>query len=230
VSDDTGGDDTLNDVTLNDDAAAGTPVGDRVATIEQLERLFRPPGERALAKELSAIDAGIAAFIDRCPFLVLATANGAGSIDASPRGGPPGFVRRLDDHHIAIPDLNGNNRLDSYRNLIEHPWAGVLLIIPGKDETLRINGPAVLTTDPELLAGFTTELRTPKLALVVEAAEIYGHCAKAFRRGGVWDPATWAEVEDAPDLAAMYACTWNLDADRMRATLARVYAEDLAQD
>lgn len=214
----------------NDVDKHSTPAGGRVETIEQLERLFRPPGERALAKELSAIDAGIAAFIDRSPFLVLATANGAGSIDASPRGGPPGFVRRLDDHHIAIPDLNGNNRLDSYRNLIEHPWAGVLLIIPGKDETLRINGPAVLTTDPGLLAGFTTELRTPKLALVVEAAEIYGHCAKAFRRGGVWDPATWADDEDAPDLAAMYACTWDLDADRMRATLARTYAEDLAQD
>jgi PPOX class probable FMN-dependent enzyme len=205
-------------------------VPGRISTLEQLEALYRQPGKRAVSKQFSAIDQGMATFIDRCPFVVLATSNGHGSVDASPRGGPPGFVRRLDDRHIAIPDLNGNNRLDSYRNLVAHPYAGVLMIVPGKDETLRINGRAVLTTDPDLLAGFTKELRTPKMALVIETAEIYGHCAKAFRRGAVWQPAAWGEIADAPDLAAMYACTWSIDEEEIRATLGASYDDDLSRD
>ena len=205
-------------------------VADRIQTLEQLEVLYRRPSERALSKQFSSIDPGMAAFIDRSPFIVLATTNANGSVDASPRGGPPGFVRRLDDRYIAIPDLNGNNRLDSYRNLIEHPYAGILMIVPGQDETLRINGPAVLSTDPDLLAGFTGELRAPKMAIVIETAEIYGHCAKAFRRGVVWQPEAWAEPGEAPDLAAMYACAWSMDEDVMRATLEPTYDDDLSRD
>ena len=202
----------------------------RVETLDQLTSLFRAPGGRAVDKQLDHITDGMAAFIDRAPFLVLSTADGRGSVDASPRGGPPGFVRRLDDRHIAIPDLNGNNRIDSYRNLIEHPYAGVLVIVPGKDETLRINGPAAITTDPDLLAGFTQELRTPKLAVVVETEEIYGHCAKAFRRGRMWQPDRWTELDDAPDLAAIYACQWDIDENDIRARLASTYADDLSHD
>ena len=139
-------------------------------------------------------------------------------------------MRCLDDHHIAIPDLNGNNRLDSYRNLIEHPFAGVLMMVPGKDETLRINGPAVLTIDPELLASFTEELRTPKMALVIETAEIYGHCAKAFRRASMWDPDSWGELEDAPDLAGMYLGAADTGGDEFRSSLEAAYATGLALD
>lgn len=201
-----------------------------VTTLEQLTSLYREPSEGALGKQVSAIDDGMAALIDRSPFLVLATSDGAGSVDASPRGGPPGFVRRLDDRHIAIPDLNGNNRLDSYRNIVRHPWAGVLMIVPGKDETLRVNGPAAITTDADILAGFTKELRPPKAAIVVETAEVYGHCAKAFRRARMWDPEAWAALADAPDLAAMYAGAWNVDESEMRDTLERVYDDDLAAD
>lgn len=205
-------------------------VPGRIETLEQLEALYRRPSERAVSKQFSSIDPGIAAFIDRSPFIVLATTNASGSVDASPRGGPPGFVRRLDDRRIAIPDLNGNNRLDSYRNLIEHPYAGVLMLVPGQDETLRINGPAALSTDPDLLAGFTNELRTPKMAVVIETAEIYGHCSKAFRRGAVWRPDAWGEFGEAPDLAAMYACAWSVDENKMRATLEASYDDDLSRD
>ena len=111
-------------------------IGDRVETHEQLGELFREPSAGARGKERSALDEPMADFVDRSPFCLLATSNGAGSVDVSPRGGPPGFVRRLDDRHVAIPDLNGNNRLDSYRNLVEHPYAGLLLLVPGVDETL----------------------------------------------------------------------------------------------
>jgi PPOX class probable FMN-dependent enzyme len=205
-------------------------VPGRIETLEQLEGLYRKPSEGAVGKEHSSIDEGMVAFIERCPFLVLATTNGDGSVDASPRGGPAGFVRRLDDRHIAIPDLNGNNRLDSYRNLIQHPYAGVLMIVPGKDETLRINGPAALTIDPDLLGGFSDELRTPKMALVIETAEIYGHCAKAFRRASMWDPESWRELEDAPDLAGMYLGTGNTGGDQLRASLEAAYTTGLALD
>jgi PPOX class probable FMN-dependent enzyme len=202
----------------------------RIETLDELTALYRAPSGGAISKQLDHIDAGMEAFIDLSPFLVLATSDGAGSLDASPRGGPPGFVRRLDDRHIAIPDLNGNNRLDSYRNIVTHGRAGVLMVVPGKNETLRINGPAVITTDPELLAGFTKELRTPKAAIVIETAEIYGHCAKAFRRGNLWDSSSWAALEPAPDLAAMYTCIWNVDETTIRDSLAADYEQGLAAD
>lgn len=202
----------------------------RIDTLDQLTALFRAPGGRAVDKQLDRITTAMAAFIDRSPFLVLATADGRGSVDASPRGGPAGFVRRLDDRHVAIPDLNGNNRIDSYRNLVAHPYAGVLMMVPGLEETLRINGPATITTDPDLLGGFTKELRPPKLAVVIEIAEIFGHCAKAFRRGRVWQPDRWGDFADAPDLAAIYACQWSMGEDEIRTRLADTYADDLAHD
>ncbi len=202
----------------------------RIDTLEQLTAHYREPGQRALDKQVDRLDEAMEAFIERSPFCVLATTNGAGSVDASPRGGPPGFVRVLDERHVAVPDLNGNNRLDSYRNVIEHPYVGLLVIVPGKDETLRINGPATLTDDPDLLAGFTRELRTPELALVVETAEVYGHCAKAFRRGKVWEPAAWPNFDGAPDLAGMYATAWGYDEGQMRDLLETTYADDLSRD
>ena len=112
--------------------------------------------------------------------------------------------------------------------MIAHPWVGLLMVVPGKDETLRINGPAALTADPEILGGFTQELRPPKLAMVIEVAEVFGHCAKAFRRANAWHPAEWEAGEDAPDLAAMYACHWNLDEETVRTGLEASYDGDLA--
>jgi PPOX class probable FMN-dependent enzyme len=205
-------------------------VPGQVDTIEQLESLYRAPGAGAAGKVMPSLNDGMAAFVDRCSFLVMATTDGRGSVDASPRGGPAGFVRRLDDRHVAIPDLNGNNRLDSLRNIVVFPWVGLLMVVPGQEETLRINGPAALTTDTDLLAGFTNELRTPKLAIVVETAEVYGHCAKAFKRSNMWRPDEWLIADEPADLAAMYACVWNADEEAIRANLAQSYASDLAAD
>lgn len=201
-----------------------------VGSLDDLVALYRPPSDLAAAKSTTAIDAASARFIDRCPFLVLSTAGADGSVDASPRGGPPGFVQRLDERHVAIADLNGNNRLDSLRNIVANPWAGLLLIVPGNDETLRINGPAGLTTAADILSGFTAELRVPKLAVVVETAEVFGHCAKAFRRSGLWDPDSWTALADAPDLAEIYTCQHGGDAAVMRPELAEGYDQELALD
>ena len=202
----------------------------RVDTLDELTAMYPQPSETAVGKQLDRIDDGLAAFIDLSPFLVLSTTDGGESVDASPRGGPPGFVRRLDDRHIAIPDLNGNNRLDSYRNIVAHGRAGVLMIVPGKDETLRVNGPAAITTDADILTGFTKELRVAKAAIVIETAEIYGHCAKAFRRSQLWEPEAWGALHAAPDLAAMYSCAWSIDESAMRDVLEETYESDLAQD
>lgn len=203
----------------------------RIETVDQLERMYRKPSPRAANKVTARIDEATARFISFCPFVVLSTSSAGGTVDASPRGGPPGFMKVLDEHHVALPDLGGNNRLDSFRNIIENPHVALLLIVPGKEETIRINGPAYLSINPDLLAGFTEELRPPKVALVVETVEVYGHCAKAFRRSGLWQPASWTAVERAPDLAEIYACQFkDNDASEMRLALERSYAESLAED
>ena len=201
-----------------------------ITELADLEKRFRPPRERVLAKVFDRIDEASARFIDLCPFLVLSTSDGV-SIDASPRGGPPGFIRRLDDRHVAIPDLIGNNRLDSFRNIVTHGQAALLLVVPGKEETLRINGAATLSDDSDLLDSFTAELRRPKVALVVRTDELYGHCAKAFRRANLWRPETWDALSGAPDLAELYACQFDgIDETEIRAVVAEIYDTELASD
>jgi predicted pyridoxine 5'-phosphate oxidase superfamily flavin-nucleotide-binding protein len=121
---------------------------------------------------------------------------------------------------VAVPDLGGNNRLDSYANIVANGHAGLLFVVPTRDETVRVNGPAVLTTDPAVLDRGHPGLRRPSLALVVETEEVFGHCAKAFRRAGLWQPETWEGYALAPDYAEMYACqVAGVDAAAMRAEL-----------
>lgn len=197
----------------------------------QLRERYRQPSERARDKVRDRIDEASARFIARSPFLVLATADALGRCDVSPRGGPPGFVAVLDERHVAVPDLGGNNRLDSATNLLANPYASLLFIVPGKDETLRVAGPAVLSDDPEVLDRTHLELRRPKMALVVETAELFGHCAKAFRRSRLWDPSLPEELADAPDLAEIYACqNERVDADAYRRELAEVYEQALRSE
>ncbi len=205
-------------------------ITNRITDLAGLRELYREPSTGAANKVFDTIDESSAAFIDRCPFVVISTTDGAESIDASPRGGPPGFIQRLDDRHIAIPDLNGNNRLDSLENIVACPHVGLLLVMPGKDETLRINGPATLTTDPSVLDVFTAELRRPKLAIVVEVAELYGHCAKAFRRAEVWNPESWVGHAAAPDLADIAGRQFGMEREGIRTALEKSYDADLALD
>src|SRR5262245_28384041 len=142
-----------------------------------LHALYAAPRERALKKQLTAIDVHARRFIELSPFLVLASA-GTGGIDASPRGGAPGFVRVVDARTLWIPDSPGNNRIDSLDNIVERGDVGLLFMIPGVDETLRINGRATLTTDAATLARCADARRTPKLVIRVDVREVYLHCAK----------------------------------------------------
>ena len=174
------------------------PFQATVDTMAALREIYREPHQLVIDKKVTALTEPIQRFIASAPFCLLATSDTDGLCDVSPRGGPPGFVRVLDEQRIVIPDLTGNNLIDSLSNIVANGNVGLLFVIPGRDETLRLEGKAVLTTDPALLALWDDELRTPKVAIGIEVRTAYMHCAKAFRRGRVWDAESWSEL-DAPD-------------------------------
>lgn len=168
-----------------------------------LRGLYAPVHDLAVKKERQTLGPNAQAFIRRSPFLCIGTQGKGGKADVSPRGDAAGFVRILDDKTVAIPDRPGNNRLDTLDNIVANPSVGLLFIIPGFDETLRLNGRASLTTQPELLEGMAVDGRLPKLAIVVEVDEVFLHCAKAFRRSRLWDPACQQDRQEMPSLMQM---------------------------
>jgi uncharacterized protein len=156
-----------------------------ITTIEELEALYDKPAGASLAKEIDHISEHYRTFIEKAPFFVLAS-SGASGLDCSPRGDPAGFVRVLDSKRVLIPDRRGNNRLDSLRNLIDDPRVSLLFLIPGVNETLRINGRARIIVDEELAASFAINERTPKVLIEVTADRVYFQCAKALVRSRLW--------------------------------------------
>jgi len=164
-----------------------------ITNLEQLRDIYPPPKQRTIDKELDHLDAHCRRFISLSPFAIVSSAAADGRCDASPKGGPPGFTRVLDHHRLLIPDATGNRRLDGFQNMLENPHVGILFLIPGMGETLRVNGRVELTRDPELLDGLQTGGHPAKLALIVHAEQVYLHCAKALIRSALWDPETWAE-------------------------------------
>lgn len=168
-----------------------------------LRALFPPVHDLAARKSLDHLDPHALDFLRRAPFLCLGTRDGAGQADVSPRGDPAGFVRVLDARTLAIPDRPGNNRLDSLANIVADPEVALLFLIPGFDETLRINGHARLSTDPELLEAMAVQGRAPRLAIVVAVREVFLHCAKALRRARLWDRESLQDRAEMPSLAKM---------------------------
>jgi PPOX class probable FMN-dependent enzyme len=175
----------------------------KITTVDALRELYPAPRERAVRKQLDHLDPHCRAFISLSPFVVLATASPAGSLDASPRGGRPGFVRVSEGGELLIPDSPGNNRLDSLENIVGTGRAGLLFLIPGVDETLRVNGRAVLSVDPAVLARVADERRTPKVVVRIEVEEAYLHCAKAFMRSRLWAPDAQVAREALPTIGQM---------------------------
>lgn len=173
-----------------------------VSSEDELRDLYPEPSERALRKALDGLDEHCLAFIAASPFMVLATAAADGRCDASPRGGPAGFVKVLDGR-LLVPDLPGNRRLDTHTNVVANGHVGLLFMIPGLDETLRVNGSAALTRDPAALAAAEVEGRTPLVVLAVEVEQAYVHCGKAFRRSGLWQPEGWPDRAELPSPARM---------------------------
>lgn len=174
-----------------------------ITTLEALRVLHGPVGSRSARKELSQLDAHAARFIGLSPFVVLSSANATGAMDASPRGGAPGFAKVLDNRTVLIPDAPGNNRLDTLENIVQTGQIGLLFLLPGMDETLRVNGSALLSTDPADLALCADERRTPKLVIRVTVHAMYLHCAKALMRSALWDPGRHIERSSMPSLGEM---------------------------
>ena len=174
---------------------------DTVTSREELRAIFGAPGERALLKERPRLDAHTRAFIARSPFVLLATSSAAGRCDVSPKGDAPGFVLVLDDTHLVVPDRIGNNRIDGLTNIVENPHVGMIFLIPGREDTLRVNGRASIVRDAEILARLEVQGKVPKIAIGVEVEECFLHCAKAFKRSGLWDRDRWPDVAGLPSMA-----------------------------
>ncbi len=164
----------------------------------ELREIFGEPSERAVNKQIDRLDVHCRAIVEKCPFILLGTSNTEGQCDVSPKGDYPGFVRVLDDRTIAIPDLPGNNRLDTLRNMIKNPQVGLIFMIPGMNETLRINGKVQLVRDPSLLESMSFQGKLPKLAIVVNVQEIFTHCPKAFLRSKLWSDEYRIERSELP--------------------------------
>lgn len=168
-----------------------------------LRSLFPATHDMAIRKELTFLDRHAREFVARSPFLCIGTQAPGGRADVSPRGDPCGFVRVLDDRTLAIPDRPGNNRLDTLANIVANPSVGLLFMVPGFDDTLRINGKACVSRDPDLLASLAVNDREPTVAIVVTVEEVFLHCAKAFRRSRLWDPASRQDRTEMPSLVKM---------------------------
>jgi uncharacterized protein len=182
----------------------------RVAMAEVRAQLGEPEA-MIKAKIGDRIDRHARRFIAHSPFLTLATADAAGRADCSPRGDYPGFVKVLDERTLALPDRVGNKIADSFRNIAENDGVGLLFFVPGMRETLRVNGSAYVTDDPDVLARMRTEAKEPMLAIVVEVAEVYFHCGRALIRSRLWDPASQALAAELPSAGEIAADLMNAD-------------------
>jgi PPOX class probable FMN-dependent enzyme len=179
-----------------------------VTTIDDLctlREFYAEPSERALKKQLPALDRHCRAFIALSPFVVIASASAEGGVDASPKGDAPGFVRVLDDQTLVIPDRPGNNRVDTLGNILSNAHVGLLFMVPGMNETLRVNGTAQISTDPDLLAPLAVRGKTPATCIVVHVQEAFLHCAKALIRSDLWNPEKHIDRSTFPSLGRVLA-------------------------
>lgn len=163
------------------------PPMSRISNQEELRGLYKMPKGRPVDKQLDHIDPHDKRFIELSPFMIMASSNADGRADASPRGEAPGFVHVIDTHTLAIPDRPGNNRLDTMENLLENPEIGLIFLIPGVNETLRINGTAEIRDDDDLLTRFEVNGKRPATVIVVHVRETFLHCAKALMRSRIWE-------------------------------------------
>ena len=177
------------------------PFAGAIASEAELRALYEEPIPAALRKDVGRLDEMCERLIAASPMVLLGSVDGRGHGDVSPRGGPPGFVRVLDDRHLAIPDATGNRRLDTLANVVASGRLGLLFLIPGRDTTLRVSGRACVSADAEVLARLEPVGKPPRSAIVVEAEEVFAHCPKAFIRARLWDPSSWPESRTLPSAA-----------------------------
>lgn len=172
-----------------------------ITSERELREMLGYPSERAVLKETAELDEPSRAFIARSPFLLLATANAAGQCDVSPKGDVPGFVLVIDDTHLVIPDRPGNRRLDGMRNVLENPHVGLIFLVPGREDTLRVNGRACIVKDEALLERLVVMGKRPALAIGVEVEECFFHCPRSFKRAGLWEHERWGDPAALPSMS-----------------------------
>jgi PPOX class probable FMN-dependent enzyme len=165
-----------------------------VSSETELRAVMGEPAARALQKEIPSIDAHCRAFIARSPFVLISSCDAQGRMDVSPKGDPPGFVQVLDESTLAIPDRPGNRRADTFRNVLQRPHVGLLFLIPGKPESLRVNGRALIVRDHSLRERMSMQGKVPELVLVVTVEQAFVHCAKCIIRSRLWEQRAWPEI------------------------------------
>ncbi|GAA4541721.1 pyridoxamine 5'-phosphate oxidase family protein [Amycolatopsis samaneae] len=174
-----------------------------IDSLDALRELLGEAKETSQRKIIDRIDEHARTLIAHSPFVLLATSAPDGSCDVSPRGDPAGSVLVLDEKTLVLADRPGNRLLDSFQNIIANPHAGLLFLIPGMNETLRVNGRATLVSDAPFFDDLVVQGKRPKLAVVIDVEQLYMHCAKAFLRSSLWKPETWPERSDLPTMGAV---------------------------
>ena len=199
-----------------------------VRSPEQLREIIGHPTDLVIRIQLPALDHHCRAFIARSPFLLMGTSNASGMCDVSPKGDAPGFVHVLDDKTLVIPDRPGNRRADTLSNIIDNSQVGLLFLIPGLGETLRVNGRATVIQDSDVLDAMSVNGKRPLVGIVVEVREAYLHCAKAFMRAHLWETENWIPSSERPSLAQMvidHAKLTDCTVDELEDEIEKAYKE-----
>lgn len=173
------------------EVSVDAPFTDIIESVEGLRQLYRQPSKLVAERKLDHLAPWARAMVGAARFVFLATADRDGRTTVSPKGGTPGFVRVVDEHHLAIPDFAGNNLLDSLEHIVENPAIGLIFLLPGRPETLRVDGDACITTAPDVLARPADDGRAPKTAIGVRVREVFFHCPASFQRAELWEPESW---------------------------------------
>jgi PPOX class probable FMN-dependent enzyme len=182
-----------------------------VSTPSEIRQVLREPMPSIATKAIDHIDDVCRAIIGKSPFIVMASADERGYPDISPKGDPAGFVRILDDKHLAIPDRPGNRRVDTFHNLLQNPYLAIIFLIPGKGETLRVTGECRIVRDLTLRESMAVKGKVPAFAVVVHVERVLIHCPKCVVRAGLWDPDSWPDSSQTPDIGAAMIAHAKLD-------------------
>ena len=182
-----------------------------ISSIDEIRQVLREPMPSIAVKAIDHIDGVCRAIITKSPFIVMASADGRGYPDISPKGDPEGFVRILDEKHLVIPDRPGNRRVDTFQNLLQNPYLAIIFLIPGKGETLRVTGECRIVRDLSLRQSMSVKGRVPEFAVVLHVERVLIHCPKCVIRGGLWDPESWPDSSNTPGIGEAMVAHAKLD-------------------
>ena len=176
-----------------------------ISTEAELRQILGDPTESQLTKCIGHLDTHCRAWIERCPFVVICSSDASGTMDVSPKGDPPGFVRVLDDRTLIVPDRRGNRRADTFLNVLQNPNVAMIFLMPRRGETLRVSGKARIVRDDELLSQMAVRDNRPQLALEVTVSQAMFHCGKSMIRSKLWNPEQWPGIIGLPSYAQVLA-------------------------